>query len=338
MNARPARSMVVDSHNDTIVGLLRRGGESLAGPDAPARPNPEGAIAFTRSPLDSTAPPIQLNLPKLRAAGIDVAYFAVDVTRARNNHLAYALDGIGWFLEEVAAHSDQIAIATNIGEIHRANTDGKIAAVLAVENSEVLERSLSVLSALYRLGVRSLTLTWSYRTWAADGEQASHSGGGLTDFGRDLVAKLNELGMLVDISHISDAGFWDVIEASSGPVIGTHNCCRALCEHGRNLTDDQIRALAATGGVVGVTFVEPFVHPTAPTLDLLLDHIQHLADIGGIDCVGLGSDFDGGGELLPDATHFPRIAAGLSERGWSDGDLEKLLGLNHLRVFAAVCG
>ena len=330
--------IVVDSHNDSIVSLLRRGGESLAGPDAPPRPNLEGAVEFLRGPLDSTAGPVQLNIPKMRAGGIDVAYFAVDVTRARNNHLAYALDALGWFIEEVEAHSDEITIATSIAEICKAYADGKIAAVLAIENSEVLERSLYVLPALYRLGVRSMTLTWSYRTWAADGEQAVESGGGLTRFGHDLVVRLNDLGMLVDISHISEKGFWDVIEASSGPVIGTHNCCRALCDHGRNLTDDQIRAVAASGGVVGITFVEPFIHPTAPTFELLLDHIQNLADVGGIDCVGIGSDFDGGGELLPDATHFPRLADGLLARGWSGADLEKLLGLNHLRVFEQVCG
>ena len=331
-------AIVVDSHNDSIVSLMRRDGESIAGPDSPPRPSPDGPVAFLRGPLDSTIGPIQLNIPKMRAGGIDVGYFAVDVTRARNNYLAYALDALGWFIEEVDAHSNEITIATSISEIRGAHEQGKIAAVLAVENSEVLERSIHVLPILYRIGVRSLTLTWSYRTWAVDGELESGSGGGLTDFGRRLVRQMNELGMLVDISHISESGFWDVMDASAGPVVGTHNCCRALCEHGRNLDDKQIRAISQSGGVVGITYVEPFIDPSTPSIEKLLDHVEHAAMVGGIDCVGLGSDFDGGGELLPDATSTPRIAEGLAERGWSDEDIRKLLGLNHLRVFEEVCG
>jgi len=331
-------TIVVDSHNDSIVSLMRRDGESIAGPDSPPRPDPDGPVAFLRGPLDSTTGPIQLNIPRMRAGGIDVAYFAVDVTRARNNYLAYAMDALGWFIEEVEAHSSEITIAASVSEIRRAQEQGKIAAVLAVENSEVLERSIHVLQVLYRIGVRSLTLTWSYRTWAADGELESGTGGGLTEFGLRMVRQMNELGMLVDISHISERGFWHVIDASAAPVIGTHNCCRALCDHGRNLDDEQIRAISQSGGVVGITYVEPFVDPIAPTIEKLMDHIEHAATVGGIGCVGLGSDFDGGGELLPDATSTPRIVEGLSERGWSDDDLRKLLGLNHLRVFEEVCG
>lgn len=331
-------TIVVDSHNDSIVNLLRRGGESIAGPDSPPRPNPEGPVTFLRGPVDSAAPPIQLNIPKMRAGGIDVAYFAVDVTQARNNHLAYALDALGWFTEEVEAHSSEITIVRSIGEIHEANQQDKIAAVLTIENSEVLERSIHVLPLLYQIGVRSLTLTWSYRSWAADGDLESQTGGGLTEFGRIIVHQMNKLGMLIDISHMSEHGFWNVLDTSKQPVIGSHNCCRALCDHGRNLNDDQIRAISKSGGVVGITYVEPFIDPCVPSLEKLLDHIEHAATVGGIDCVGLGSDFDGGGELLTDASHTPRIMKGLLRRGWSDEDLKKILGLNHLRVFEEVCG
>lgn len=333
-------SLVIDSHNDAIVAYLLRKGESIAGPDAPARSEPESVVTFLRGSLMPGGREMQVNIPKLRAGGIDVVYCAVDVTRAWGNHLLYAMDAFGWFLAEVDAHADQIAIATTAEEIEAIAASGRIAAVLTIENSEVLERSLWVLPMLQRLGVRSMTLTWSYRAHAADGAFENVTGGGLTHFGRDLVRSMNELGMIVDISHISDQGFWDVIDVTDAPIIGSHNACRALCEHPRNLTDDQIRAVADNGGVIGVTYVPAFVDAdeSKRTLDRLLDHFDHIAQVAGTDCVGLGSDFDGGGDVLKDATVVPQITEGLLARGWQEDDLQKMLGLNHLRVFRQVCG
>ncbi len=333
-------SLVIDSHNDAIVAYIRRNGESIAGPDAPARAEPESAVAFLRGTVGADGPELQVNIPKLRAGGIDVVYCAVDVTRNWGNHLLYAMDAFGWFLAEVDAHADQIAIATTADEMEAIVASGRIAAVLTIENSEVLERSLWVLPVLHRLGVRSMTLTWSYRAHAADGAFENVTRGGLTHFGRDLVKHMNDHGMIVDISHISDQGFWDVIDVTNAPIIGSHNACRALCEHPRNLTDDQIRAVAANGGVIGVTYVPAFVDadPHKQTLDRLLDHFDHIVQVGGTDCIGLGSDFDGGGDVLKDATVVPQITEGLLARGWQEDDLRKMLGLNHLRVFRQVCG
>ena len=347
-------NIVVDSHNDAIVSLIRRGGQSLAGPDAPARRvdavrDPLGAealpidapasiVAELRDPIGGDAAPIQVNIPNLKAGGVDVAFFAIDVTRALGNHLLFALDGFGWFLAEVSAHSDQIGVATTTEEIHALNSEGRIAAVLAVENSDVLQRSLYVLPALYSIGVRAITLTWSYRADAADGAFENATGGGLTKFGKSLVRAMNDIGMLVDISHISDRGFWDAVDVSSAPLIGTHNCCRALTCHPRNLDDDQIRAIASGGGVIGATLVPSFVDRENPSLDGFLDHVEHFAEVGGIDCVGIGSDFDGGGDVMTDAGEFQRIAEGLSDRGWNDNDLAKVMGLNHMRLFEQVCG
>ena len=333
-------SLVIDSHNDAIVAYLLRKGESIAGPDAPARAEPESVVTFLRGSLMPGGREMQVNIPKLHEGGIDVVYCAVDVTRAWGNHLLYAMDAFGWFLAEVDAHADQIAIATTAEEIEAIAASGRIAAVLTIENSEVLERSLWVLPVLHRLGVRSMTLTWSYRAHAADGAFENVTGGGLTHFGRDLVRSMNELGMIVDISHISDQGFWDVIDVTDAPIIGSHNACRALCEHPRNLTDDQIRAVADNGGVIGVTYVPAFVDAdeSKRTLERLLDHFDHIAQVAGTDCVGLGSDFDGGGDVLKDATVVPQITEGLLARGWQEDDLRKMLGLNHLRVFRQVCG
>ena len=333
-------SLVIDSHNDAIVAYLLLKGQSIAGPDAPSRAEPESIVTFLRGSLMPPEREMQVNLPKLRAGGIDVVYCAVDVTRVLGNHLLYAMDAFGWFLAEVDAHADQIALATTAAEMESIVASGRIAAVLTIENSEVLERSLWVLPMLHRLGVRSMTLTWSYRAHAADGAFENVTRGGLTHFGRDLVRSMNEVGMIVDISHISDQGFWDVMEVTNAPIIGSHNACRALCEHPRNLTDDQIRAVADNGGVIGVTYVPSFVDadPDKQTLDRLLDHFDHIVQTAGPDCIGLGSDFDGGGDVLKDATVVPQITDGLLARGWKEDDLRKLLGLNHLRVFRQVCG
>ena len=185
-------ALVIDSHNDTIVGLIRRDGQSMAGPDAPARSEPESLIAYLRGPADTAEIGIQSDLPAMQEGGLDAGYFAVDNTRAWGNHLAYVLDGFGWFHAEIQAHADQIALALTADDILAAKAAGKVAAVLAIENSEALERSLHVLPMLYRVGVRTMTITHSIRTYAGDGERAHHSGGGLTEFGHDLIASMNE--------------------------------------------------------------------------------------------------------------------------------------------------
>ena len=182
-----------------------------------------------------------------------------------------------------------------------------------------------------------MTLTHSTRSWAGDGCEVAGSSG-LTDFGRELIAQMQELGVVIDVSHLNDAGFWDVVSLSEAPIMATHSCCRALCDHPRNLRDDQLKALAAKGGVVGITFVPRFVSAVAPSLSNLLDHIDHAVQTAGIDCVGLGSDFDGGGLLLKDATALPDITAGLVARGYAAGDIRKILGGNQLRLLHQVIG
>ena len=331
-------ALVIDSHNDTIVGLIRRGGQSVAGPEAPARDTPESLIGYLRGPADSAEIGIQSDLPAMLEGGLDCGYFAIDNTRAWGNHLAYVLDGFGWFRQEIQAHADRIAIALSADEIEAAKAAGKVAAVLAIENSEALERSLYVLPMLYRVGVRTMTITHSIRTYAGDGESHHHSGGGLTEFGRDLIGAMNDLGMLVDVSHLSVPSFWDAMRATRDPVIASHSACRALNEHGRNLHDDQMKAIADGGGVIGVTCVHHFVDLHNPTLERYLDHVEHAVNVAGIDHVGFGSDFDGGSYLLDDARQVPRITQGLAARGWPEPHLRKFLGLNHLRVFREVCG
>ncbi|MCZ6676348.1 MAG: dipeptidase [Candidatus Poribacteria bacterium] len=332
-------ALVIDSHNDTIVTHIRRGNLSISGRTVPNRIRHNGTIAYLRGPLDAEAREVelQINLPKMRQGGIDAAFFAVDVTRAWKNHLAYALDAVGFFESEVETHADEIIIARNAEEIRQAKAAGKLAAILAIENSEGVERSLNILRALHRLGIRSMGLTHNLNTWAAAGNEEERSGGGLTRFGVQLVKEMNRLGMLVDVSHISERGFWDVMEIAERPVIASHSNSKAVCDHPRNLSDAQIKRLAENGGVMGVTFVPSFIDASTPSLPRLLDHVDHILDLVGPDHVGIGSDFDGGGDLLMDATEFPQITAGLLERGYSEEVIRKILGENHLRAFAEAC-
>jgi len=335
-------ALVIDTHNDSIVSHIRRGNLSLTGREKPHLAGLEGTVLSLRGPLTPEEREWhgQLDLPKMRAGGIDAAFFAVDVTRAWKNNLAYALDAFGCFDADLCDHPDEMVVARSAAEIVEARASGRLAAILVVENSDALEGSLGVLRMFYRVGVRSMTLTHNPSSWAAAGNAEGRCGGGLTCFGVKLVEEMNRLGMLVDVSHIAERGFYDTLETSSRPVIASHSCCAALCDHPRNLTDAQIRALAQNGGVMALTFVPSFIEqgwtparwPEQPSLDQLLDHVEHAVEVAGIDHVGIGSDFDGGGTLLRDATEFPRITAGLLRRGYRTADVRKILGENTLRL------
>jgi len=332
-------AIVIDSHNDTTVSHIRRGNIGLGG-DSRGNSLKDGTVAYLRGRYDkeTTAEAVQINFPKMKQGGVDAAFFAVDVTRALKNHLTYALDAFGFLDVEVEENSEQVVIAKSASEIRRAKENGKLALLLVVENSDGVEGSLNVLRMLHRLGVRSIGLTHNISSWAADGNAETDSGGGLTSFGVRLVEEMNTLGILVDVSHISEPGFWDVMKVSQRPVIASHSNCRAVCDHPRNLSDGQIQALAENGGAMGVTFVPSFVSDTSPSIDDLFLHIDHAIQLVGPDHVGIGSDFDGGGTLVKDATVFPELTVQLCERGYSDEDVRKILGENHLRVIEGAIG
>ena len=160
----------------------------------------------------------------------------------------------------------------------------------------------------------------------------------MTHFGVLLVQEMNRLGMLVDLAHVSQSAFLSALEVTSKPVIFSHGNARALCDHPRNLTDAQLKALAENGGVIGLSYVPGFVDREKPTLERLLDHIDHIAAVAGVEAIGLGSDFDGGGTLLADATEVPRITKGLLERGYGESEVRKILGGNTFRVLQEAIG
>ncbi|ACX52568.1 Membrane dipeptidase [Ammonifex degensii KC4] len=278
----------------------------------------------------------QVDLPRLARGKVKVQFFAVFVPlEYRGMYLRRALEQIDYFYrllstwEGVRPVKDRASLEGTLAE-------GKTAGVLAVEGGHVLEGSLAVLRVFHLLGVRCLTLTWNGRNELGDGVGEE---GGLSSLGKEVVREMGRLGMLVDVAHLSPAGFWDVLRQAEGPIIASHANSRALCDHPRNLTDEQVKALAATGGVIGVTFVPRFIDPEKPTLDRLIDHMEHLAEVGGIDCVGVGSDFDGvlePWEEMPDAASWPRLVSRLRERGWKEEEIRKVMGENFLRVMRMV--
>ena len=287
-----------------------------------------------------------IDLPRLREGGVTAQVFAIFIedkylpAKAARQTLRL-LDVL---YNELAANTDSLVLATMAEDIERAKQTGKVAAVVGIEGAESLEGELGLLRIFHRLGVRLLTIAWSRRNEAADGIQEARTGGGLTNFGLKLVEECNRLGIMVDISHLAPAGVRDVLETSSKPVIASHSNAYALCPHPRNLTDQQLTALAENGGVVGVTFVPSFIAEDRKeaSLEKLLDHIDHIVRVAGIDHVGLGSDFDGFSPPPPagleDVTRLPGITAGLLSRGYSADEVRKILGGNFLRVFRQVAG
>lgn len=241
-----------------------------------------------------------------------------------------------------SAHPDKTLIALNSSDILRAAREGKVAMLLSIENGLALEGSVRVLRNFYRLGVRAMGLTWHYRNDIADGIAEEHGKSGLTVFGTEVVKEMQTLGMVVDVSHMNIAGFWDVLEKTKGPVIASHSNARVVCKHARNLYDDQIKALAARGGVMGINFCADFLSDSGNTsLDDIVKHIDHIVSLAGPGCVGLGSDFDGipkPPEKVENVSKLPVIAEELLRKGYKEADVRKISGENFFRVFREVLG
>ncbi|MGE5673014.1 MAG: dipeptidase, partial [Mycobacterium leprae] len=231
--------------------------------------------------------------------------------------------------------------ARSAADIRQAHAEGGLAVLINIEGAEGIQGSLALLRNYYRLGVRMMGLVWNHRNEVADGAMEERSGGRLTQFGRSVIEEMNRLGMLIDLAHITAPGFYDVLELSADPVLFTHGNCRALFDHPRNLTDDQIKALARQGGVFGISIVSGFMakESIADGVRMVADHIDHAVQVvGSCDHVGYGSDFDGATPPagLEDVTRLPHLTAELLRRGYTEADLVKILGGNYLRVFDRV--
>jgi membrane dipeptidase len=285
-----------------------------------------------------------VDLPRLRAGGVTAQVFAcfVPVSEYHSGATRHALQRLDAFHEALAAGPADLQLATGAADIRQAKANGKIAGLLGLEGAEALAGSLEVLRCFYRLGVRVLGLTWNYRNEVADGVYDSGTRG-LTPFGVHVIETCNRIGMLIDVAHLSPAGLTDVLAVSQQPIIASHSNARALCDHIRNLTDEQIEAIAAHGGLIGATFVPIFL--TSPeenaSLGHVLDQLDYLVRVAGPDHVMIGSDFDGIRFAPPgieDASHYPAITAGMMARGHDESTIRKVLGLNFLRVLEAVSG
>lgn len=320
MTALHFQATVVDGHVDSILDVL-------AGKRRLVQRSQHGHVDF----------------PRLREGGVDVQVFAhyVEPEHKPERALRRVLVQLDAFFREAEESGGQVVVVRGRRELDRALAEGRLAAVVGIEGGEVLQGSLEVLRMLFRLGVRLLGLTWNQRNDLADGAGEARANGGLTRLGVQVVREMNRLGMVVDVSHLAERSFWDVLEVSEHPVVASHSCARALCDHPRNLSDRQLRALAEQGGVMGINFYPLFLaeRPDTVTLQRVVDHIDHVVQLVGPDHVGLGSDFDGIDRTpagLEDVTRLPALTAELERRGYDPQSIRKILGENFLRVFRQV--
>ncbi len=336
-----------------------------------------------------------MDFGKIQRGNLGAEFFSIWVEPDFKGHYAKrTMDLIDSVYQQAARHPDKMSMAFTADDIVRAHSQHKFVALMGIEGGHAIENDIRLLREYYRLGVRYMTLTWSNTNeWAdssgdiQDANVAHHDG--MTDFGKEVVREMNRLGMIVDISHVSDATFYQALQVSRAPVIASHSSSRALTNHPRNMTDDMLRAISRNGGVVMVNFNSSFVdeayrkqasdpekvkeeeadvdafkktHAHAdgspvtyneyaavekkwasqfprPPLKSLIDHIDHVAKVAGIDHVGLGSDFDGVTSLpagIDSAADLPKITHALMERGYSREDILKILGGNFMRVMRDV--
>ncbi len=296
-------------------------------------------------------------LERFRTGGFDLIVAAIFIENffLPEMGLRRALAQISFLEEEVDTLAGSVRLCRRLEEIRRTAADGQVGLLLSLEGADPLQNDLQLLRIFYDLGVRGLGLTWSRRNYAADGcaftPRADARGGGLTSFGRALVARAEDLGMLIDVSHMNEAGFWDVMEIAQTPVVASHSNCRALADTPRNLNDRQIEALAAGDGVMGMNAISAFVGngPQRCGLDDLLNHVDHVVKIAGIRHVGIGFDFCSGFknylnlaypletyDVLAGHHRLRDFTAGLIQRGYSDEDIRLILGENFLRVFEKI--
>jgi membrane dipeptidase len=302
----------------------------------------------------------RIHLPKLEAGGVDFEFHTVggdhrqftrddDLTLGTLRMIEHA-----WRETEESKH---FVIATSAQAIRHAQMSGRKALVLTLEGAAPVREDLSLLHVFYRLGLRSICLTWFKANPTADGVN-ERRGGGLTNFGRALVQEMNRLGMLVDLSQSTDATVDDVLEISTRPVVASHSASRAVHPHPRNLSDDQLRALRANGGLLGLTAFPAHLGKDRPTLETFLDHVDHVVNVAGADhvCLGLNiivheselakrffsrSNIDYTNLWLPgleDLDKVPAVVEGLLKRGHKEAEIDTIMGGNLLRIVEQVIG
>lgn len=374
------KSILVDTHNDVLTSTI------------------DDKLSFDQQLKGKT----HSDLSRFKEGGVDVEIFSVwsDGSYGPGKGFKRANQQIDTLYAVIQRNPDKIALVTTPAELRKVVKQQKLAAMIGVEGGHMIEDRLDYLDSLYRRGVRYMTLTWNNSTsWAtsamdetpgsrqqfgADSTAPDNTARqkGLTDFGKQIVQRMNELGMMVDLSHVGEQTFWDAIHTTSKPVLVSHSCVYSICPVFRNLKDDQIKAVAKNGGVIHLNFFSGFldsgfvarnrafnqkhkaerdslrktvsdpyfadnylyqkyadeVKSLRPPLSLLIDHLDYIVRLAGVDHVGLGSDFDGissAPQQLDDVTSFPLITEELVKRGYSKKAIRKILGENFIRVFKA---
>jgi membrane dipeptidase len=363
-------ALTVDSHVDTPMWLTRKGfrfGE---------RHDDDGG----RSKLD---------IPRMKEGGLDGVFFAVFIGQqertAEGNRTAFLEAGeiIDSIRSTVERYSDHLEIAVRPEEFRKIEKDGKHAIFLGLENGYPIGNDLSLVDSFYNEGIRYITLCHSYNNDICDSSNDTAEYGGLSPFGEEVVSRMNDLGIMIDVSHASDASFHDVIEHSRAPIIASHSCARALCDNPRNLSDEMLLELKANGGVIQMCILSAYVKTPAPnplrdsarqavyekhgnyyelddagkdafevdwyqvdvdfpkelaTVSDVVDHIDHIVKVAGINHVGIGTDFDGGGgvEGCFDVSEMGIITLELVRRGYTNKMIEKIWSGNLMRVMKEV--
>ncbi|CAN5704973.1 membrane dipeptidase [soil metagenome] len=328
-----ADALVIDAHSDVFADVANR--------------RAAGKTAYLS----------EKHIPDWRTGGVNavVTTLYTEPEFKPDRALRRAMAQLGAALNDIDETAD-VHLCQSRDEVEAIVDDGSIAFILAMEGAEPIEHEIGSLRVFYELGLRILGLTWNQRNLLAEGVGEDRAGGGITERGREYIAECNRLGIVLDVSHLTVKSFWDLVEASEQPVIASHSNALALCGHKRNLNDDQIKALADTGGIIGINGVAAFINddPANADLDGMLDHLDHVVSLVGVEHVALGPDFvdymhdDPGSfasgtaidypENFENITKMPNVTAGLVERGYSEEAIRGILGLNFLRVFEDVCG
>ncbi len=294
--------------------------------------------SFDTVDMARSLPTFQTDIPRLRAGGVGAQFWSLWMpdSMVRYGPAKFTLEQLDIVQRMEARWSDVFLPARTADDIVRAHRQGRIASLMGIEGGDAIENSLPLLRVFYGLGVRYMTLTWNRGLPWVDAAADTARNRGLSAFGREVVREMNRLGMLVDISHVSDSVMAQVLRLSEAPVIFSHSSARALAEHRRNAPDWVLRMVPANGGIVMVNFYCPFLQTGGrPDIARVADHIEHIRTVAGVDHVGYGSDYDGidcAPLGLEDVSTFPRLTAELLRRGWSDADVRKVIGENLLRV------
>jgi membrane dipeptidase len=321
--------LTVDSHTDTPMNLMNKGFDISKN--------------HTSSGDDS-----KYDFPRMKLGGLDAAFFAVFLQQGartpEGNAKAKAradclFDTIYAVLERCP---DLAGLAVSPSDAYRLKRKGKRAIFIGIENGYPIGNDLSLIQAYYSKGARYITLCHTKNNNICDSSTDTVEFTGLSEFGKNVVEYMNKIGMMVDVSHVSDKSFYDVLTISKAPVIASHSCARAICNNKRNMDDRMLQALAANGGVIQMCILSDYVKTPDPnhlaTVSDVVDHIDHIVHVAGINHVGIGTDFDGGGGVTGcfNVSEMKNITKELVKRGYSTRDIRKIWGGNLMRVMRKV--